>query len=359
MDISVVTAVHNGEKYLRATLDSILAQTFGNFEVIVIDDCSTDKTSAILAEYAEKDSRIKVFANEENLKLARSLNRGISLAGGKYILRMDADDICLADRFEKQFEYMETHPGTDVSFCKYFILRNGEITPCVVGRKCGAENIKAMFLFFCPVLHPGVIAKAEVIKKYAYDPSHTCSEDLDLWTRMLNDGATIDCCPDYLMLYRRHSAQITAKPSERQNAEVKESMTRFYEKTLGKMSDGQAEFFMNGVYFRNSFDREKLFSFYKYIISENRKTKSFSKKAIIGGMAEVLAEYRRTQNLGFGDKLFFLKFGGLTLVSEIISRKLQSKKDLKNAFAAARKASLKQKGEKFGLPVFIQGDTDE
>ena len=76
-------------------------------------------------------------------------------------------------------------------------------------------------------------------------------------------------------------------------------------------------------------------------------------------MAEVLAEYRRTQNLGFGDKLFFLKFGGLTLVSEIISRKLQSKKDLKNAFAAARKASLNKKGEKFGLPVFIQGDTDE
>ena len=359
MDISVVTAVHNGEKYLRETLDSILSQTFGNFEVIIIDDFSTDKTPEILAEYAKKDDRIKVFANEENLKLARSLNKGISLAGGKYIVRMDADDICLPDRFEKQFKYMEAHPETDVSFCKYFLLQEGEISPCIVGRKYDEKSVKAMFLFFCPVLHPGVIAKAEVFKKYEYDPLHTCSEDLDMWTRMICDGVRFSCEPDYLMLYRRHASQITAKPTEKNAEEVMECMRFFYKNTLGEMSGENADFYIDGIYLQNAFDKEKLLKFYKYIIGENKKTKQFSKKAIINGMSEILAEYRRKQPLSAGDKLSFFKFGGFGLVNNIISKKSQSKRDIENARKEAENAGFILKEERYGIPIYTQGDTNE
>ena len=87
-EISIVMAVYNGEKYLRDTLDSIVSQSFDSFELIVIDDASTDSTPEILKDYAECDARIKVFRNPENLRLARSLNRGIGLAEGKYIVRM-------------------------------------------------------------------------------------------------------------------------------------------------------------------------------------------------------------------------------------------------------------------------------
>ena len=105
--ISVVMAVYNGEKYLRSAIDSILSQTYIDFEFIIIDDCSTDNTANILESYT--DSRIQIIRNEKNLRLPASLNKGLKIAKGKYIARMDADDIAMPDRFEKQVKYLEAH----------------------------------------------------------------------------------------------------------------------------------------------------------------------------------------------------------------------------------------------------------
>ena len=105
--ISVVMAVYNGEKYLKEAIDSILSQTYKNFEFIVIDDCSSDNTPIILKSYT--DARIQVVRNEQNLRLPTSLNKGFKIARGKYIARMDADDIAMPDRFEKQVKYLEAH----------------------------------------------------------------------------------------------------------------------------------------------------------------------------------------------------------------------------------------------------------
>ena len=105
--ISVLMASHNGAKYLRQSLDSILSQTFSDFELIIVDDASTDKTLKILEEYAKKDSRLKVCINEENKGLTASLNIALKQisADTEYICRMDDDDICEQNRFEKQIEY--------------------------------------------------------------------------------------------------------------------------------------------------------------------------------------------------------------------------------------------------------------
>ena len=102
-------SVYNGEEYLCEAIDSVLSQTFRDFELIIINDCSTDGTSDILARYASLDSRVKVHTNEVNLRLPLSLNKAISLATGKYIARMDADDTCESNRLELQLKYMETH----------------------------------------------------------------------------------------------------------------------------------------------------------------------------------------------------------------------------------------------------------
>lgn len=327
-EISVVMAVYNGEKYIKEALDSILKQTFTLFEAIIIDDASVDATPEILQEYAKRDSRIKVFTNEKNMRLAKSLNRGISLARGKYIVRMDADDICLNDRFEKQYEYMESHKDTDVSFCKFLAKKEDEIIPCCVGRKCDFESIKAMFLFFCPVLHPGVIAKSGVMKEYAYDPAHTCSEDLDLWTRMIADGRKIECGGEYLMIYRLHSSQITANSGQKQKKEVLESERRYYRAVLEPLDDEQ--FYIDNVYFRENFDKNKMRKFYKSV-SQSGKIK---KSAVISAFAEVLAEYRREGKIKNG----ILYYGGIRLVFEVVLRKFRAVSDRRRAKIAAEKA---------------------
>lgn len=350
--ISAVMAVYNGEEFLAQTLESIISQTFEPFELIVIDDASTDSTPSILKSFAERDGRIKIFRNAENLRLAASLNKGIDLAEGKYILRIDADDICLPERFAAQYRYMEENPEVDLSFCRFFSLRNGEIMPCLLGRRLGNDGIRAMLLFFCPVLHPGVIVKSEVMKKYSYDPLHTCSEDIDLWLRMTVDGVNITCCGDYLMLYRIHDKSVTAKSEEKQGREVLLSEKRFYGAVLSGIPQSQEDFYINGIYFRRSPDIRRLYSFYRYIIKENRKKRQFSENAVISAAAEILAEYNRSGRMSFADKLYMLRFGGIRLIAEILRKKLQSHRDLKLACGAAERAGFKIKGYNGILPIY-------
>ena len=126
--ISIIMSVYNGEDYLSEAIESVLNQTFKDFELIVINDCSTDSTGEILNRFAELDKRVKVHTNEVNLRLPSSLNKAIALAQGKYIARMDADDICLPERLEKQYKFMEDNPHISLSSCRFMTLKNGVIS---------------------------------------------------------------------------------------------------------------------------------------------------------------------------------------------------------------------------------------
>ena len=106
-EISVIMSVYNDEKYIAKAIDSILTQSFSNFELIICDDYSTDRSSNIIEKYVKQDNRIVFFKNEKNLGLATSLNRCIERAKGKYIARMDSDDISLPNRFEVEYNYLE------------------------------------------------------------------------------------------------------------------------------------------------------------------------------------------------------------------------------------------------------------
>jgi len=124
--VTVLMPVYNGERYLNEAVDSILGQTFTDFEFLIIDDASTDKTPEILRSY--DDPRIRVVTNEENLGLSKSLNKGLALARGEFIARMDADDVSYPYRLQVQHEFMTQHPGAGVigSWAEY-IDRKGEI----------------------------------------------------------------------------------------------------------------------------------------------------------------------------------------------------------------------------------------
>ena len=219
-DISVIMSVYNGETYLAEAVESVMNQTFRNWELIIINDCSTDSTAEILAEFSLKDERIKVHTNEVNLKLPSSLNKAISLCEGKYIARMDADDICLPQRLEKQFEFMEKISDVSLSSCRFMTVKNGVYMSGGAGGRCDFDALKAMLLVANPILHPGVIARAEVMKSLNYDTTLTCTEDLELWTRMVMENKKIQILPECLLIYRLHDKQITSTTLERQHTEV-------------------------------------------------------------------------------------------------------------------------------------------
>jgi len=349
-DISVIMSVYNGETYLKEAIESIRNQTFKNWELVIINDCSTDSTAEILADFSRKDERIKVHTNEVNLKLPTSLNKAISLSEGKYIARMDADDICLPDRFEKQYKFMEENTDVSLSSCRFMTVKNGVYASGGAGGRCDSPALKAMLLVANPILHPGVIAKAEVMKKFNYDTTLTCTEDLDLWTRMAMENQKIEILPECLLIYRLHDKQITSTTLERQHKEVIKIQQKYYGELLCKMDEKMTEFYISGIYFKENADVDKFLEYAKWL--KSLSDKSFDKKTINYALLEILAEYKRC-GVSKSDVLkAMLKFNPLFLVKEIFRRKKAAKKDIEKCMQVAIDLGLKQTSGTKEYPLF-------
>ncbi|MDO8424096.1 MAG: glycosyltransferase [bacterium] len=206
--ISVIMPVLNGEKYLREAIESILGQSFDDFEFIIINDGSVDKTEEIIRSY--KDARIVYIKNDKNLGLSRSFNIGINATKGLYIARMDADDISLPDRFKKQMEFLKTHPDIEIVGGKALLINKA-------GKKIGKLNkpethveIKWQSLFSTPLIHPTVMARATVLKDNLYDETLYNSEDYELWSRLIfQAGVKLANLPEPVLKYRVYPESFT------------------------------------------------------------------------------------------------------------------------------------------------------
>jgi glycosyltransferase involved in cell wall biosynthesis len=349
-NVSVIMSVYNGEDYLAETLDSILNQTYQNWELIAINDCSTDSTSQILADYASKDQRIRVFTNETNLRLPASLNKAISFSCGKYIARMDADDICLSDRLEKQVRFMEENADVALSSCKFFTLKNGVYTPGAVGGRCDSKALKAMLLVTNPILHPGVIAKAEVMKELLYDTSRTCTEDLELWTRFAKSDMKIQILPEFLLLYRLHDKQITSTTLERQHKEVLEIEQNYYAALAEKMPEERKEFYISGIYFKENANIEEFLSYAKWLRAAAKK--NFDSEAIEYALLEMLAEYKRCGVSKAHILKAMLHFNPIFLAKDMLRRKKTAKHEIEKCIAVAKKLGIRPIGGTKTFPIF-------
>lgn len=180
--ISVVLAVYNGEKYLVKAIESILNQTYLNFEFIIINDGSTDRSLEIIKSYDDK--RI-VLISRENRGLIESLNEGIEKAKGRYIARMDADDISFPKRFEEQIDFMEKN--LDIGICGTAVIGFGEdIKESQWKLSLNNKTIKTELLFSSCFAHPTVMIRKELIVKHNlfYNKAFVHAEDFELWTRM-------------------------------------------------------------------------------------------------------------------------------------------------------------------------------
>ena len=349
-DVSVIMSVYNGEDYLSEAIESVINQSLENWELIVINDCSTDSTGEILSGFASKDERIMVYTNEVNLKLPASLNKAVSLSNGKYIARMDADDICLPERLEKQFKFMEEHSEVSMSSCRFMTVKKGIYAPGGAGGRCDNEALKAMLLAANPILHPGVIAKAEVMKKYNYDTSLTCTEDLELWTRMTMAGLKMQILPEYLLIYRLHDKQITSTTIERQHTEVLKIQNKYYGKLLTQMNEEMQKFYIGGIYFKESADINKYLEYAKWL--RNAADSNFDKNAVNYVLFEILAEYKRCGISKSDIMKAMITFNPCFLVKEVFRRKKAAAEDIEKCMAAANETGLKQTAGTRVFPIF-------
>ncbi len=349
-DISVIMSVYNGETYIEEAIESVIKQTFTNWELIVINDCSTDSTAEILDRISLRDERIKVHTNEVNLRLPTSLNKAISFSCGKYIARMDADDICLPDRFEKQYKFMEENSDVALSSCRFMTVKNGVYMSGGAGGRCDNQALRAMLLVANPILHPGVIAKSEVMKKFNYDTGLTCTEDLELWTRMMMGEQKIEILPECLLIYRLHDKQITSTTLERQHSEVLKIQQKYYGTLLQELDEKMQEFYISGIYFKENADIDKFLEYAKWL--KRVSGKNFDKKTISYALLEILAEYKRCGVSKTDVVKAMLSFNPFFLVKEITRRKQTAKKDIAKCMKVASDLGLKQTSGTREFPIF-------
>lgn len=182
--ISVIMPCYNEQDNIRESLQSILNQTFSDFELIVIDDCSTDCSDSIIKEIAKKDNRLIYLKNANNCGVAKTLNNGLQVAKGEYIARMDADDLCEPTRFQKQVEYLSTHPEYVVcgTFADVF---NGEKI-MLQGNIQG--SLKRYLVKNNPFVHSSVMFRRVVDSQAIFYPETKGFEDYGLWIELSEVG---------------------------------------------------------------------------------------------------------------------------------------------------------------------------
>jgi glycosyltransferase involved in cell wall biosynthesis len=226
--ISVLMPVYNCASYIAESVDSILTQTYEDFELILIDDCSSDGT----AEYLESlsDPRIKFIRKPQNTGLTNSLNMGLEIACGEYIARMDGDDISLPDRFGKQVEFMDSNP--DVVVCGTFFLVIGsedKFTP-----NLSNDSLVMDLMINSPIAHPTVFIRNSVIKAnhIRYDPVYESAEDYKMWTVLSEYGALANVS-EILLHYRIHPEQTTNRRAKTQGELAKKIAFEYTKRISG------------------------------------------------------------------------------------------------------------------------------
>lgn len=203
--VSIVMPCFNAERWLRRAIGSVLAQTHREFELIAIDDGSSDRTGVILEEFSRRDSRVRVCHLENNGGIVAALNRGLEMATGAFVARMDADDVCLPQRLTVQLRFLEEN-GVDI--CGSWFAEFGQGPPRTVKWPHRAVDVRASMLFQNSICHPTLLARKSVFDHLSYREEYRLAEDYDLLSRAMSQFSIANV-PEVLLRYRRHPAQAT------------------------------------------------------------------------------------------------------------------------------------------------------
>jgi glycosyltransferase involved in cell wall biosynthesis len=213
--VSVVMSVFNGERFLREAVESILEQSFREFEFIIVDDGSTDQSASILQSYQSNDARVKIY-RKEHTGLIESLNLGCALAQSKYIARMDADDIASKDRLKTQVAFMDAHPETGVVGGAVEWIDASGNSLGIHRYPASDQEIKATLLDGCAFWHPTVVIRREAfVLARGYRSVAVDAEDYDLWLRIAVQFQLANL-EAVVLKYRIHPSQVSMRKTAQQ-----------------------------------------------------------------------------------------------------------------------------------------------
>jgi glycosyltransferase involved in cell wall biosynthesis len=247
--VSVLMPVYNAGPYLAEAIDSILAQTFSDFEFLIIDDGSTDGSGEIIQSY--DDPRIRYLRNERNLGLVDTLNRGIELARGPYIARMDADDISLPERFERQIDFMDAHPDLGACGTAFQFFGDSDVLMVL------PDNQRQAFTLLSETSclgHPTSMIRKEILDQYAirYEPAYEYAADYAFWIR-ISQVSGLASLPEPLLLYRWHSSNMSQIDPSRVTAKMKAQMLWYASMLERPLTESQKAYLRRGLRDRTTF----------------------------------------------------------------------------------------------------------
>lgn len=271
--VTVLMPAYNVGKYIKESIESVLNQTFTDFTLLVVDDCSTDNTADVVNSFL--DSRIRYEKNEHNLGLAENLNRGIELAETEFIARMDGDDIAEQNWLAEEYAILSTHPEIDVCGAgfQFFGTRSS-----IVIYPSSHEDIKVQMLFGCPVIVPMFRKKSIVDNGFRYKTSAFPAEDYTMWVECIQKLKFYNI-QKILFHYRMHETQISTSKCIAQQTKSNEARLVLLNRLYQDFNNDQKQFFLEifvGHNISNCQDLSNMKQFAKLLISKNAITNYFN-----------------------------------------------------------------------------------
>lgn len=239
--VSVVMSSYNREVMTERAMSSLINQTYKDFEILVFDDGSSDNTLAVLNDFAYRDKRVKVFHNAKNKGLVYNLNKGIDMARGKYIVRMDDDDVSLPERIEKQVEFMEKYPQFAVAGTAYYM--NDKNPWNAVFKGSSWSDLRILSYMHVPVVHPTTIIRKRFLDLHhiRYDARFKSAEDAAFWASISFHNGKITNMSDLLLIYTTNSDKYLGYYSDQANNYIK-----FLDWSLGRIIPANLLHFLLG-----------------------------------------------------------------------------------------------------------------
>jgi glycosyltransferase involved in cell wall biosynthesis len=249
--VSVVIPCYNATRYLKAAVDSILNQTYTNLEILLIDDGSTDDTLVMIREIAQRDQRVLTVVNPQNLGLIRTLNKGMEIASGEFIARMDADDISYPNRIERMLQEFNDHPEIEMmSAGQDFIDTEGRTVKSLMPMASLHCSLKFNCFFNTPFMHGCVMARNYVFKQNLYDIGYLHTEDFEMFSRLAFQGIHISNINEILYKYRLNPEGISYQNEQIQREKHVEISKRNLQDYFGEqLKDHELRIIANRINF--------------------------------------------------------------------------------------------------------------
>ena len=280
--VSVIMSNYNTpEEYLRPAIESILNQTYGNFEFIITDDCSTDNSLSIIESYTDK--RIKILRNEENLGITKSLNKCLGVAKGEFVARMDSDDIALPERLEKQVEFLKSHPdhivcGTGVELIGDWQKAHSNNRICRTVPDKESFRIHLLFGNYPNIVHPTAMFNRNLLIKHniRYNEKYRLAQDYRMW---VSCSGVAECAniPETLLNYRIHDKAVSSDKKELQKNTAIRIMQEQLDMLHIELDDEFAEIHRDFLFSRKPYDI-KCKKWIKKLLAHNKKYKVYDQK---------------------------------------------------------------------------------